>query len=766
MAAVLALTGCPPSTGSKTYTVTFNTQGGSAVAAQKVSEGAKAARPATNPTKDGYVFGNWYREAAGTNLYSFDSLVTADITIYAKWTNTFYTVSFNTGEGGSAVSSQSVAAGGAATRPANPTRAGWGFVDWYTSAELTTAYDFATPVTGNITLYAKWSSTVFTVGFDAQGGSAVPSQTIGEGGKASRPTDPTRGGYDFDGWYKEADCTTAWNFNADTVSADITLYAKWTEVYTVSFDTAAGGSAVASQSVRTGGKVSRPATDPTRAGYVFDGWYTEAGCTTAWNFDNDTVSANITLYAKWITAYTVTFDSQGGSDVDSQSVGDGRKVTQPAAPTRDGYVFVNWYKEAVYTTLWDFDADTVIAPLTLYAKWRPFNTIAELTSYLASVTGGASTADPVPVAMGIDLAGNGWSDLLSAIQGKYVSLDLSACTMSGSTEFDPGSVSVGRIVSLTFPDAATSIKAGADLNNPTFKNFGSLRSVSGANITAIGNHAFDGSHNLTKVSLPKAAAIGEFAFYGCTALSELNRPEAVTIGRYSFYCCSNLPAVDLSNATDIGEYAFYECDALTTVDLPASLLNIVDNPFSDCTNLTTFTVASDNPNYSADGPMLFDKAGTTLIAYPSATGSVTLPAINSVGGRAFAGCTGLSEVHFTNATHIGWCAFFGCTALETISLPAATDINPTVFANCHALATVSLPSAARIGEGAFGYTGGQDLEITLGNTAPVVGFRMFSEVTVTKAVTVKVPHASAAAWEPAGYDANWVIARSGAWVIM
>jgi hypothetical protein len=74
MAAVLALTGCPPSTGSKTYTVTFNTQGGSAVAAQKVSEGAKAARPATNPTKDGQVFVDWYREAAGTNLYSFDSL--------------------------------------------------------------------------------------------------------------------------------------------------------------------------------------------------------------------------------------------------------------------------------------------------------------------------------------------------------------------------------------------------------------------------------------------------------------------------------------------------------------------------------------------------------------------------------------------------------------------------------------------------------------------------------------------------------------------
>ncbi|MEE0808931.1 MAG: InlB B-repeat-containing protein, partial [Acutalibacteraceae bacterium] len=129
----------------------------------------------------------------------------------------------------------------------------------------------------------------YTVTFNSNGGSAVSAaKTVG--GKVTKPADPTRSGYKFMGWYKQGS-STAWNFG-DKVTADITLVATWEAIeYNVTFDSA-GGSAVAS--AKTSGKVTKPA-DPTRAGYIFAGWYKQ-GSSTAWNF-GDKVTADITLVA-------------------------------------------------------------------------------------------------------------------------------------------------------------------------------------------------------------------------------------------------------------------------------------------------------------------------------------------------------------------------------------------------------------------------------------------------------------------------------------
>jgi len=144
--------------------------------------------------------------------------------------------------------------------------------------------------------------TIYTVTFDSQSGSEVPSQTIVDGDKVTQPaTNPSRDGYTFGGWYKETTCTNAWNFTTDVVNSNITLYAKWTAVgpttYAVTFDSQ-GGSAVFPQTIEQGGKVIQPGT-PTREGHTFGGWYKESACATAWNFDTDVVNSNITLFAKW-----------------------------------------------------------------------------------------------------------------------------------------------------------------------------------------------------------------------------------------------------------------------------------------------------------------------------------------------------------------------------------------------------------------------------------------------------------------------------------
>lgn len=139
----------------------------------------------------------------------------------------------------------------------------------------------------------------YSVVFNSNGGSAVDTQIVAAGGKATEPIDPTRSGYQFDAWYKEAQFVNEWNFATDTVDEPTTLYANWLQLYTVSYNSN-GGSAVSSESVVAGEKATEPSA-PTKDGYTFSGWYTSDTLTTAWDFSTDTVNSNIILYAKWTT---------------------------------------------------------------------------------------------------------------------------------------------------------------------------------------------------------------------------------------------------------------------------------------------------------------------------------------------------------------------------------------------------------------------------------------------------------------------------------
>jgi len=108
-------------------------------------------------------------------------------------------------------------------------------------------------------------------------------------------------------------------------------------------------------------------------GYAFGGWYREPACTHAWNFSADAVTANITLYAKWtINTYTVTFDSQGGSAVPGKTAVYYTTIPAPVLPSRAGYTFGGWYKDAGCTAAWSFATDRVLGNTTLYAKWTAY----------------------------------------------------------------------------------------------------------------------------------------------------------------------------------------------------------------------------------------------------------------------------------------------------------------------------------------------------------------------------------------------------------
>ncbi|WP_016993254.1 InlB B-repeat-containing protein [Lysinibacillus boronitolerans] len=183
-------------------------------------------------------------------------------------------------------------------------------------------------------------------------------------------------GYTFEGWNTQADGRGIDYAPASTFlmgSGSIILYAKWKPVivtYTVSFDVA-GGSPVSNQTVVHEGKASQPTPAPTKAGHIFEGWYTSPAYTTPYDF-NSAITRHTTIYAKWIPiTYTVRFDVNGGSAVSNQTVEHGKKASQPAQePTKAGYTFGGWYMSNAYTTPYDFNS-AINENTTIYAKWIP-----------------------------------------------------------------------------------------------------------------------------------------------------------------------------------------------------------------------------------------------------------------------------------------------------------------------------------------------------------------------------------------------------------
>lgn len=152
--------------------------------------------------------------------------------------NTQYTVTFNS-NGGSNIDTRTVVAGYVLpTSSYTPTRSGYTFVGWYTDSALTSPFSFSTPINSNMTLYAKWSqdnvAQTYTVSFQSNGGKSVDSQSVKSGSYATKPSDPTRSGYNFAGWYTESGLVNSYNFSTP-VTSNITLYAKWTPYERTSF---------------------------------------------------------------------------------------------------------------------------------------------------------------------------------------------------------------------------------------------------------------------------------------------------------------------------------------------------------------------------------------------------------------------------------------------------------------------------------------------------------------------------------------------------
>jgi len=363
-------------------------------------------------------------------------------------------------------------------------------------------------------------------------------------------------------------------------------------------------------------------------------------------------------------------------------------------------------------------------------------------------------------------------------------------------------------VALSIEAGTEEIVLGYPVIHSTFELFENLSSIGGAEITAINQRAFYGRYveaeskwksPLINVSFPKARDIYKEAFKLCTSLVTISLPRVISIGESAFYQCSSLDNVRFEWVDSIGDYTFYQCRQLQNAEFPivryigesafnecgalatgidfSEVITIGDSAFAHCSNLSNI----DFPKVETIGGRAFISCwGLDRVDFPlleeipgeafSGCGNLTdinFPKVETIGIRAFSICNKLEGVSFPELTFISDNAFDNCTNLNNLDLPKIEEIGEAAFVFCTSLtmidlkvekigrnafqntslSSINLPNVNNIGNSVFSYTGKNDMVVTFGVNAPVVGSSLFYEG-YYKTVTVRHP-------DNASYDDDW-----------
>lgn len=217
------------------------------------------------------------------------------------------------------------------------------------------------------------------------------TKTVKEGEALDEPDAPTRGGYAFVGWAKDEKGSAPWIFAADRVNSDLTLYAVWAKLYTVTLDANGGnfaqGVSVSKQSLAENSTVTAP-NEPKKEGYKFTGWAYDARGTQVWNINQNKVTGDITLYAVWAKKFDIIFNVDGGEFENAPEGGEateggykfvyahGDYLAEISAPKKQNYIFKGWFADG---KKWDFETSTVDGETILKAQWEEVYADYEVT---------------------------------------------------------------------------------------------------------------------------------------------------------------------------------------------------------------------------------------------------------------------------------------------------------------------------------------------------------------------------------------------------
>ena len=320
-------------------------------------EYGKVAAP-ESPTRDGYAFDGWYKEATFNNQFNFSTeIITSDTTLYAKWSKLYY-ITFLV-EGSDPIV-KSVKEGATLTDvPVVPPKEGetgsWDRATFtnirtditvnavYTVQTFTVNFYYRQPGATGLILLRSFEDIPYDCNFAEEYSAQIAALDVPK----ELPDNHTH----FVGWDQ----------TFESVKSDLEIIAVYaTDKYDVTFDlnyTPEDGSSVyhIAEDITYDAIVSAPAVAPEREGYEFDGWYRQPSCTTAWDFNNSRVEGDTTLYAKWVRLYTVSFLVSADIELDEEltefveyegkrygvylkySVRYGGAVNKPETPLKTGY---------------------------------------------------------------------------------------------------------------------------------------------------------------------------------------------------------------------------------------------------------------------------------------------------------------------------------------------------------------------------------------------------------------------------------------------
>jgi len=394
------------------YTVSYDANGGSGAPSSQTSNyNTSITVSATVPARSGYTFGGWNTAAngSGSDYSSSTSLVvTANVTLYAKWSVNTYSISYDANGGsGAPVTASGVQFSASITVSATvPTRSGYTFGGWNTAANGSgTSYASGASIVmpaNNVSLYAQWTATVQTVTYNANGGSAAPStSSVATDATATvSSTLPVRNGYTFLRWNTAANGSgTDYSSGSTFVMgpSSVSLYAVWlANTYSVTYDANGGVAPPASSSAQTDATFSVSASQPTRSGYTLVSWNTARNGSGTHYQPSTTFTMPalaVTLFAQWAAnANNIAYNANGGTGAPSNSVAttDSSTTLSATIPTRSGYTFTGWNTVAngsgtSYTAGATFTMPTT--HLTMYAQWTP-------TTYQVSYNANGGTGAP------------------------------------------------------------------------------------------------------------------------------------------------------------------------------------------------------------------------------------------------------------------------------------------------------------------------------------------------------------------------------------
>ncbi|HIV64180.1 MAG TPA: leucine-rich repeat protein [Firmicutes bacterium] len=474
------------------------------------------------------------------------------------------------------------------TLPAAPRKEGCTFEGWFFDNgtwenELTKDSFADRALTGDVNAYAYYkenetpvppSPTEYTITFYADGSVGDTLETAGNE-ILTLPDAPKKDNYTFEGWFFDngtwQNRLTANTYADKPLTEDVSVYAYYKKIeepepeppqeYTVRFDTD-GGTAVNDMTV----SVIEESPVTTKAGYTFAGWYKDSGFTDKAAFPYEVTKAQ-TLYAKWEkNAYTVRFDTDGGTAVSDMTVS---VIEESPVTTKAGYTFAGWYKDSGLTDKAAFPYEVTKAQ-TLYAKWEK--------------------NAPEGIVFSVD--GNGVLTGVSGLTESGMTVEIPS-EINGITVAEIGNevfadnTNIGRLV---IPDSVTRLGYRMCSGCTALRE---VRLPSG--LTVIPDEAFDGCSSLQTVNFPGTLKeIRSDAFCG-TALTEFVAPDSLTdIWGYAFKDCADLAKVDLKNVRDLGSGAFQNCTALQSVRLADKMTGLSDHIFDGCASLAEIDMP-DNP---------------------------------------------------------------------------------------------------------------------------------------------------------------------------